>query len=202
MHASTRNAHYCYVTITSATATAVEADIEVLDEHGAVLLTVGGLRLGTGASATGRAHRVLNERLLTIDWRRQELPDAEGAEAGRWLVIGLTADAEATTAALAGELTGNGATVTSFTWAEEAAATLRDTLSAEHHAGVVLVAGSAGSPLRRPPKVRTTCAPWCASLVSCPRSRASRRGCSSSPAMRRWSVPRTSPIWTRRACAV
>ncbi|GAA1662982.1 polyketide synthase [Mycolicibacterium murale] len=144
VHASTRNAHYCYVTITSATATAVEADIEVLDEHGAVLLTVGGLRLGTGASATGRAHRVLNERLLTIDWRRQELPDAEGAEAGRWLVIGLTADAEATTAALAGELTGNGATVTSFTWAEEAAATLRDTLSAEHHAGVVLVAGSAG----------------------------------------------------------
>ncbi|MDT5267209.1 MAG: polyketide synthase 5, partial [Mycobacterium sp.] len=39
-HASTRNAHYCYVRLTSASAAAVEADIEVLDEHGAVLLSV------------------------------------------------------------------------------------------------------------------------------------------------------------------
>ena len=43
-HASTRNAHYCYVQLTSASATAVEVDIEVLDENGAVLLSVTGLR--------------------------------------------------------------------------------------------------------------------------------------------------------------
>jgi polyketide synthase 5 len=44
--ASTRNAHYCYVQVTSASASAVEADVELLDEHGAVLLSVTGLRGG------------------------------------------------------------------------------------------------------------------------------------------------------------
>ena len=33
-HASTRNAHYCYMRLTSASAAAVEADLDVLDEHG------------------------------------------------------------------------------------------------------------------------------------------------------------------------
>jgi polyketide synthase 5 len=145
-HASTRNAHYCYVTLTSATATAVEADVEVLDEHGAVLLTVSGLRLGTGVSASGRQDRVLGERLLTIDWRQQELPEAEGVDAGRWLVIGLGEDAEAVVLTLTGELKQNNAEVSTLVWsvdAEDAAATqtLRERLSADPHTGVVLVTG-------------------------------------------------------------
>ncbi|HEV7418295.1 MAG TPA: sulfolipid-1 biosynthesis phthioceranic/hydroxyphthioceranic acid synthase [Mycobacterium sp.] len=86
-HASTRNAHYCYVRLASASAAAVEADIEVLDEQGAVLLSVTGLRLGTGVSEAGQRDRTLNERLLTIDWRQQEAPEADGVEAGSWLVV-------------------------------------------------------------------------------------------------------------------
>ena len=86
-HASTRNAHYCYVQLLSANAGAVEVDIEVLDEHGAVLLTVNGLRLGTGVSEAGQRERTLNERLLTIDWRRQDAPEADTAAAGEWLVV-------------------------------------------------------------------------------------------------------------------
>ena len=87
-HASTRNAHYCYVRLTSASAAAVEADIEVLDEQGAVLLSVTGLRLGTGVSEAGRRDRTLNERLLTIDWRQQEPPVADDSvEPGSWLVV-------------------------------------------------------------------------------------------------------------------
>lgn len=145
-HASTRNAHYCYVTLTSATATAVEADVEVLDEHGAVLLTVSGLRLGTGVSASGRQDRVLSERLLTIDWRQQELPEADGAEAGRFLVVGLGEDAEPTLQTLTTELAAHNAHVSSLVWSvdtEDAAATqtLRDRLAAEPHTGVVLVTG-------------------------------------------------------------
>ncbi|MGB3481281.1 MAG: sulfolipid-1 biosynthesis phthioceranic/hydroxyphthioceranic acid synthase [Mycobacterium sp.] len=145
-HASTRNAHYCYVTLTSATPTAVEADIEVLDEHGAVLLTVTGLQLGTGMSATGRQERVLKERLLTVDWRQNELPEPESVDAGRWLLVGITDAAAASVTALATELTGNGAEVSTLSWTAAAdhsalAETLRDRLSAEPHAGVVVVTG-------------------------------------------------------------
>ena len=44
----TRNAPLLPTPDAPADAAAVEADIDVLDEHGAVLLTVHGLRLGTG----------------------------------------------------------------------------------------------------------------------------------------------------------
>ena len=59
-HSSTRNAHYCYVQLVNASAGSVEVDVEVLDEHGAVLLTVGGLRLGTGVSEQGLRDKRLN----------------------------------------------------------------------------------------------------------------------------------------------
>jgi polyketide synthase 5 len=151
-HASTRNAHYCYVTITSATATAVEADVEVLDEHGAVLLSVSGLQLGTGASAGGRQDRVLNERLLTVDWRQQDLPEAESVEAGRWLVINLGEGAQDASTSLASsldaELTQSHAEVFGLAWPQDAdhaanAATLRQRLAADPYAGVVVVTGPA-----------------------------------------------------------
>ena len=74
-YGSTRNAHYCYARLTRATATQVEADLDVLDDHGAVLLTVQGLRLGTGVSESGQRERLLTERLLTIEWKQHELPD-------------------------------------------------------------------------------------------------------------------------------
>ena len=50
------------------TAAGLEADLDVLDEHGTVLLAVHGLQLGIGASESANRDRVLNERLLTIEW--------------------------------------------------------------------------------------------------------------------------------------
>ncbi len=47
-YGAARNAHYCYTRVTKADTSGVEADLDVLDEHGAVLLAVQGLRLGTG----------------------------------------------------------------------------------------------------------------------------------------------------------
>ena len=86
-YGSPRNAHYCYSQVVNADADGVEADLDVLDEHGAVLLSVTGLRLGTGASEKAQADRLLNERLLTIEWQQRELPEADDVDAGSWLLI-------------------------------------------------------------------------------------------------------------------
>ena len=67
-YAPARTARYCYTRVTSADGAGLEADLDVLDEHGTVLLAVRGLQLGIGASESANRDRVLNERLLTIDW--------------------------------------------------------------------------------------------------------------------------------------
>ncbi|TDH57683.1 SDR family NAD(P)-dependent oxidoreductase [Mycobacterium eburneum] len=142
--ASTRNAHYCYARLTSISTTEVDADLEVLDAAGAVLLTVTGLRLGSGASASGRRARVLNERLLTVDWRQQEPPQASGADAGAWLVIGSSDSADLVATSVADELKRNDAEVTTMVWpqrADHAAAAdrLRRELATTAFTGVVVV---------------------------------------------------------------
>ena len=86
-YAPVRNAQYCHTRVTRADATGVEADLDVLAKDGTVLLSVHGLRLGTGMSEEGRRNRVLNERLLTIEWQQRELPEETPAEAGQWLLI-------------------------------------------------------------------------------------------------------------------
>lgn len=73
-YGAARNAHYCYTRVTKADTSGVEADIDVLDEHGAVLLAVQGLRVGTSASESGTRDRVLTERLLNIEWRQRNCP--------------------------------------------------------------------------------------------------------------------------------
>ena len=85
------SAHYCYARVTKADIAGVEADLDVLDEHGTVLLAVQGLRLGTGASEESHKDRVLGERLLTIEWRQRQLPELAHADAGTWLLISVTA---------------------------------------------------------------------------------------------------------------
>jgi polyketide synthase 5 len=143
-YASTRNAHYCYVRLTSAQPTAVEADIDVLDETGNVLLSVAGLRLGTGVSEEGQRERRLNDRLLTIDWRRQDTPVAGVAGAGNWVLI-TAGDAAGTFAAeLADVLKAGEAGVTEMTWSPNAdhaasAERLQEILAARSFTGVVVV---------------------------------------------------------------
>ncbi|MFQ2879631.1 sulfolipid-1 biosynthesis phthioceranic/hydroxyphthioceranic acid synthase [Mycobacterium sp. MS3] len=87
-----RDARYCYTRVTRVDPTGGEADLDVLNERGAVLLAVRGLRMGTGTTASGERDRVLNERLLTCEWQQRTLPDVDDDEAGSWLLIG-TAEA-------------------------------------------------------------------------------------------------------------
>ena len=111
-------ARYCLTRIVSLGGSGVEADISLLDEHGAVLLAVDGLSMGTGGS---EGDRVLNERLMAVEWRKQELPGlAKNFSAGTWLVV----SASDTTDILASELTDalklNDADVTTMSWSEHA----------------------------------------------------------------------------------
>ena len=87
-----RDARYCYTRLTKIDGTAVEADLDVLDAHGTVLLSVRGLRMGTGAGEGSERDRVLAERLMTIDWQQRALPKAQDTAAGTWLVIAADAD--------------------------------------------------------------------------------------------------------------
>jgi mycocerosic acid synthase len=80
-----RNARYCHARVSAEDASALEADLDVLDENGTVLLTVRGLRMGN--SATESSDRVLAERLLTIDWQQRTLPPVPDTVVGRWLLI-------------------------------------------------------------------------------------------------------------------
>ncbi|MFN3005340.1 sulfolipid-1 biosynthesis phthioceranic/hydroxyphthioceranic acid synthase [Mycolicibacterium wolinskyi] len=115
-HGAARNVHYCLTRVTKVDAAGVEADIDLLDDHGAVLLTVTGLQLGTGVSEAGQQERVLAERLLTIQWRPRDLAEAEYAEGGSWLLISTTPTAEATATALTESLKARGAHCATMSW--------------------------------------------------------------------------------------
>ena len=144
-YGSARSARYCYTRVTKADTSGVEADLDVLDEHGAVLLAVQGLRLGTGASENGHNDRVLAKRLLTIEWRQRELPEVEHADAGTWLLISTTtADVVATT--LTDALKNHGAHCTTMCWPPHAdhtsnAEQLGNHLRAGGFTGVVILTG-------------------------------------------------------------
>ncbi|OBJ19185.1 sulfolipid-1 biosynthesis phthioceranic/hydroxyphthioceranic acid synthase [Mycobacterium colombiense] len=109
---STRNAHYCLTRVTSARPGECEADLDVLDQSGTVLLTVEGLRLSGGTSEREHAHRLLNERLLTIDWEPRELPEAAHGESGSWVLLNASDDRDPLPARLAEVLNSDGAQCT------------------------------------------------------------------------------------------
>ncbi|MGU3499102.1 sulfolipid-1 biosynthesis phthioceranic/hydroxyphthioceranic acid synthase [Mycobacterium sp. C31M] len=140
---STRNAHYCHARIISVTATAVEVDLDVLDESGTVLLSVSGLRLGTGVSDSGQRDRTFNDRLLSIEWRQLELPEVDYHDAGRWLLISTSDAADLLATKLADALKSHDVDVTTMVWPQHSdhdahAARLREQLAA-HAFGDVLV---------------------------------------------------------------
>ena len=144
-YGAARSARYCYTRVTKADTSGVEADLDVLDEHGAVLLVVQGLRLGTGASENGHKDRVLAKRLLTIEWRQRELPEVEHADAGTWLLIN-TATADVVATSLTDALKSHGAHCTSMCWPPHADHTsnteqLGNHLRAGGFTGVVILTG-------------------------------------------------------------
>ena len=115
-HQPTRNAHYCLVTVMASRPGECEADLDVMDSSGNVLLSVEGLRLAGGGSERDRAERVLNERLLTIEWEQRELPDDAQADASSWLLLSTADVPDALTAELSRELTTAGAPCTAVAW--------------------------------------------------------------------------------------
>lgn len=83
----TANARYCLTRITSSRPGECEADLDVMDQSGTVLLSIEGLRLSGGGSEHEQADRTFAERLLTIEWDRRELPESSQAGDGSWLVL-------------------------------------------------------------------------------------------------------------------
>ena len=145
-YGSARNAHYCYTRVTKADTSGIEADIDVLDEHGAVLLAVQGLRLGTGASENAHKDRVLAQRLLTIEWRQRELPELDHTDAGTWLLISTTPTADVVATTLTEALKNHGPQCTTMCWPPHAdhtsdAETFASHLRAGEFTGVVILTG-------------------------------------------------------------
>lgn len=143
-YGSTRNAHYCHARLVSVTASAVEVDLDLLDEDGAVLLSVGGLRLGTGVSDAGQRDRTFNERLLSVEWRAHEVPEPDYHGAGRWLLISTSDAADLLATKLADALKSNDVDVTTMVWPQHSdhdahAARLREQLAAEPFGDVLVV---------------------------------------------------------------
>ena len=119
-HASTRNAHYCYVQLTSASAAAVEADIEVLDEQGAVLLSVTGLRLGTGVSEAGSVTARSTSDCSPSTGGSRSRPRRTTVEAGSWLVVSTSDGSDMLAAELAEALKVKEAQVATMVWPQHA----------------------------------------------------------------------------------
>ncbi|HYJ55796.1 MAG TPA: sulfolipid-1 biosynthesis phthioceranic/hydroxyphthioceranic acid synthase, partial [Mycobacterium sp.] len=144
-YGAARNARYCYTRVTKADPCGVEADLDVLDEHGAVLVALKGLRLGTGASERGNNDRLLAARLLTIEWRQRELPEVQPAHAGTWLLID-TATTDAVATSVTDALRSHGAQCATINWPPHAdhdsnAETLGNHLRAGGFTGLVILTG-------------------------------------------------------------
>jgi len=117
-YGAANKARYCVTRVVSLSGSGVEANIHLVDEYGAVLLAVDGLSMGTGNSD---GDRVLNERLMAVEWSKQPLPAlASHFNAGSWLLVSMSD----TTDLLASELTDalklNDADVTSMPWPQHA----------------------------------------------------------------------------------
>ncbi|WP_236147724.1 type I polyketide synthase [Mycolicibacterium sp. CH28] len=145
-YGSARNAHYCYTRVTRVDASGVEADLDVLDQDGHVLLSVQGLVCGTGATEEDRAHRLLNERLLTIEWQQRQLPELRHTDAGTWLLIGTTAGPDVVATSLTDALKHRGAQCVAMCWPQHGdhastAEQLAAQLGSGHISGVVILTG-------------------------------------------------------------
>ena len=145
-YGSSRNARYCYTRVTTADASGVEADLDILDEHGTALLTICGLQLGTGASEASDRDRVLGERLLTVEWQQRTLPEAADANPGAWLLVSTSATADAVATELTDALKLLGAEPMTMVWPQKAdhraiAEQLGTQLAAGGFTGVVVLTG-------------------------------------------------------------
>ena len=141
-----RDVRYCHARVT-ASASGLDADLDLIDLHGTVLLTARGLQMGTGASESGSRDRLLGESLLTIEWQSQALPAASEDQAGKWLLVNTSDDSDMLATELADTFKLRDREVTPVSWSargdhrvntERFAGYLRQ----DELAGVVVVAAS------------------------------------------------------------
>ena len=144
VHGPVHTARYCYSRVTAATGGAVEADLDILDKHGTVLLTVRGLQMGTGVSPSGERARVMADRLLTVEWQQRELPEVATAEAGAWLLVSTSDAADLVATAITDAMKLHEAESTTLSWPHRAdhlgiAERLRAEIEKGGYAGVVVL---------------------------------------------------------------
>ncbi|MCK0174001.1 type I polyketide synthase [Mycolicibacterium sp. F2034L] len=144
VHRSVRGARYCHVRVTRADATGVDADLDLLDEHGTVLLSAQGCAFGT--ETVDDTDRVLDDRLLSVDWHPRRSPEPSRDEAGSWLVLTAATSAGTSAGEVTTALRDHGAHCTAMSWFPHgdhvaAAAALGAHLSERQHAGVAIVTG-------------------------------------------------------------
>ncbi len=139
-----RDARYCYARVT-VSATGLDADLDVVDRLGVVLLTARGLQMGTGASENSNRDRLLGESLLTIEWQPQSLPVSTDEQTGKWLLIDTSDAADLLATKLADNLKQRDHDVTSLSWSARGdhrvnAERFAGYLGAEEFTGVAVVA--------------------------------------------------------------
>ncbi len=120
LYGSVRGAQYCYTRVTKVDASGIDVDLDVLDRDGGVLLSVRGLFCGTGAFDGTYRDRVLNERLLTVEWQQRELPELPDADIGTWLLLSTAATPDGLAANLADALETLGAQCVTMCWPADA----------------------------------------------------------------------------------
>ncbi|MDT5256977.1 MAG: polyketide synthase 5, partial [Mycobacterium sp.] len=144
VHGPVHTARYCYSRVTAATGGAVEADLDILDKLGTVLLTVRGLQMGTGTSPSGERARVMSERLLTVEWQQRELPEVAAPETGAWLLVSTSDAADLVATAVTDAMKLHEAECATLAWPAQAdhpaiAERLRGEIEKGGFAGVVLL---------------------------------------------------------------
>lgn len=88
VHGTGADLAYCMTRLVAADALHVEADIELLDASGRVLLSVDGLAMGSGAAEQHADAMACNSRLLDIVWQPWDIPRAAvGPDDGPWLLL-------------------------------------------------------------------------------------------------------------------
>ena len=134
IHAPCGNAAHCVIRLVSIDALKVEADIDVLDANGLLLVSVRGLVMGSSAVGQIADAAALNARLLDITWAPWDIPGAKIKPSdGGWLLLHSDVDGHRITKELETQLQGQGFRTRVLSgadqheaWRERLAGTLRE----------------------------------------------------------------------------
>lgn len=145
-YGSARDARYCYLRVSKVDSSGVDADLDVLDQNGVVLLSAQGLSFGPAASDDARHDRVLGDRLLAVEWERRRTPEAPQDDPGSWLIVSTSVASDMMPSALTDSLERHGAQCTTMCWPVDADHTAAADVLATHlrgrqFTGVVIVTG-------------------------------------------------------------